>query len=55
MKDWVIVSSKSGHHKEFGYPIAEVLCRSLEEVNKAIQDNEIHDPVVTKYDNAETK
>lgn len=47
-ENWVIVSSKSGKHKA-GYPIGEILCRSSKDVEQAIKDHNIHDPVIRPY------
>lgn len=48
IKDWVVVSSKSGMTKD-GFPIGEILCRDAREVEYAIRDHKIHDPVVKPY------
>lgn len=49
MKDWVVVRSKSGKHPEYGYPIGEILCRSLEDVESAIKNSGMDDPIVEPY------
>jgi len=48
-KDWVVVESISGHHKEFGYPIGRILCRNKDWIPEIIKDNDIHDPIVKPY------
>lgn len=47
-KDWVTVSSKSGKTKE-GFPVGEILCRSLKDIDQVIKDMDIIDPVVKPY------
>ena len=49
MENWIIVKSKSGKNKEDGCPIGQILCRSKNDIEQAIKDNSIHDPVLKKY------
>ncbi len=49
MKDWKIVKSKSGKSED-GFPIPEILCRNITDIEKAIEIHEIHDPVITDYE-----
>jgi putative phage-type endonuclease len=49
MENWFVVKSRSGKHKEFGYPIGEILVQSREEIDSAIKNHDIHDPVIIPY------
>ena len=49
MEEWLVVTSKSGKHVKYGYPIGEILCQDPENVQKVIKEMNIHDPVITKY------
>jgi len=48
MKDWLVVESKSGYHKD-GYPIGRILCRNKDFIPEIIKDHGIHDPIITPY------
>lgn len=47
--NWKIVSSRSDKHPECGYPLGDVLCRSLEEAQKYIEDSKFTDCYVRDY------
>jgi hypothetical protein len=49
MENWFVVKSRSGKHKEFGYPIGEILVQSREKIDSAIKNHDIHDPVIIPY------
>ncbi len=49
MNDWVIVKSKSGNHKDHGYPLGEILIRDPKDIERSIKESEIHDPIITSY------
>ena len=46
---WVVLTSKSGHHREYGYPFGEILIRNPEHVQEIINETGIHDPIVKPY------
>lgn len=50
MKNWVVISSKSGFH-ELGYPIGQILCRFPADIPRVIEENGITNPVIKKYEN----
>lgn len=49
MESWKVLKSKSGTHKEFGYPLPQILCRNQKDLEAALENSEIHDPVIKNY------
>lgn len=49
--NWKIVQSKSDKHPECGYPMGQVLCKSLEEAEEHIKNSEFNDCFITSYKN----
>lgn len=47
--NWKIVQSKSDKHPECGYPMGQILCKSLEEAQEHIKDSEFNDCFITSY------
>lgn len=48
--NWHIVKSKSDKHPECGYPMGQILCRSLEEAKECLKNSEFKDCFITKYE-----
>lgn len=49
MVNWQIIKSISDKHPEFGYPMGEILCRSLEEAEEHIKNSEYNDLYIQAY------
>ncbi len=48
--NWKIVKSKSDKHPEFGYPMGQILCRTLEEAQEHVKNSEFSDCFIIDYD-----
>lgn len=49
MNDWKIIKSKSDAHPEFGFPMGEILCKSLKEAEEYIEESEFKDCYILDY------
>lgn len=51
MNEYKVVISKSDKHPEYGYPFGQVLCRSIEDAQKTINESEFTDLEIKEYIN----
>lgn len=47
--NWKIVESKSDSHPDFGYPMGQILCRSLSDAEEHIEKSEFKDCFIRDY------
>lgn len=53
MDEWLILSSKSDKHPEYGYPMGQILCRSKKEADEHIKNSPFKDIQIKKYEDKE--
>lgn len=47
--NWKVVESASDKHPEYGYPMGQLLCRSIEEANEYVEKSEYNDLFIRDY------
>ena len=48
--NWKVVKSSSDKHPKYGYPMGQVLCRTLEEAQEYVKNSEFTDCFITDYE-----
>lgn len=48
-KDWIVLTDEEGAKHPEGWPIAQMLCRSLEDAKEAIKKYDLKKPVMRPY------
>lgn len=49
MEEWVIMYSRRGKHKEYGYPLGKYLCKTRKDAEDLAKKEDIDDPVFENY------